>query len=454
MANEKIVVGAELKLETAQSLESVGKVKQAFKEAQKALHAAQEEFGEFSQEAIRAAKYVAQLKDRIGDAQSLVSAFNPDKKFQAFAQSVNGVAGGFSALQGVMGLVGVEGGEVEKMMLKVQSAMALSQGIDAVTDSIQGFKNLGTVIKNSNVFIKANEMATKAAAFTTKLFGGAVDTTATSFKFLKGAIAATGIGVLIVAIGELVSWFNELSSAAEKAAEEEKKALEQKAEYAKIGVKGEMDFINRKEQTDIAKAKLAGKSEKEIFDIQQQAQKTRIESQKRFIDEIGEQDENYIGAKTELKNMENKLEVDGINFQAQTRDKALEKQKQANDKEAQLAKQKAEQKRQQHDADVKAAVQMNEELAKANGVSLREGDVNKEVLKLEQEYAEKQKVIKKGGQDELELKLWFEIQKAAIEKKFEDERSAKLVEDLDKRLEAEKQAEKNVWRSIYRPRIR
>jgi hypothetical protein len=45
----------------------------------------QKQFGETSDEAVKAAKRVAELKDRIGDAQKLTAAFDPDRKFQAVA---------------------------------------------------------------------------------------------------------------------------------------------------------------------------------------------------------------------------------------------------------------------------------------------------------------------------------------------------------------------------------
>jgi hypothetical protein len=61
----------------------------------------------------------------------LTDAFNPDAKFKALSASLNGVAGGFSAVTGAMGLLGAESEDVQRLMLKVQSAMALSQGLQA-----------------------------------------------------------------------------------------------------------------------------------------------------------------------------------------------------------------------------------------------------------------------------------------------------------------------------------
>jgi hypothetical protein len=198
--------------------QALGSLKSQLKEAQQDVQALSDKFGATSKEAIEAAKRAAELKDRIGDAKSLTDAFNPDAKFKALTASLSGVAGGFAAAQGAIALFGVESKEVEQALLKVQSAMALSQGVQAVGESIDSFKQLGAVIKNSTVFLKANEMANKATAITMKLFGASVETTSTSFRVLKGAIAATGIGLLVIALGEAVSMFQSFSSAAEDAA--------------------------------------------------------------------------------------------------------------------------------------------------------------------------------------------------------------------------------------------
>jgi len=204
----KIVVGGQEKI-----LSSIGEIRKELKEAQFDVLKFSEKFGASSKEAIEAAKRVAQLKDAIGDAKALTDAFNPDAKFKALTASLSGVAGGFGAVQGAMALFGVESENVQKTLLKVQSAMAISQGLQAVGESIDSFKQLGAVIKNSTIYQKANNAATEAAAVVQKLFTGSVDKTSTGFKNLKVAMAATGIGLLIASVTYLISNFEELSDA-------------------------------------------------------------------------------------------------------------------------------------------------------------------------------------------------------------------------------------------------
>lgn len=317
--------------------QAIGSLKAQLKEATQEVQKLSDKFGATSEQAIQAAKRASELKDEIGDASSLVDAFNPDAKFKALTASLSGVAGGFAAVQGAIGLFGVESKEVEQALLKVQSAMALSQGLQAIGESIDSFKQLGAVIKNSTVFLKANEMANKAAAFTMKLFGVSVEATSTSFKVLKGAIAATGLGLLVVAIGEIVAAFQEYSSAAEKAAEKQKELNETISKGAKAALKGEQDFLANQEKIDIAKAKLRGASEQELFDIEQRYRKLKAESQVRYWKETKNADaEGAAAAAGEVEKINTEAQVAQLEFQTKQAEARRAAAKAANDEAAEL----------------------------------------------------------------------------------------------------------------------
>lgn len=317
--------------------QALGSLKAQLKEATQEVQKLSDKFGATSEQAIQAAKRASELKDEIGDASSLVDAFNPDAKFKALTASLSGVAGGFAAVQGAIGLFGVESKEVEQALLKVQSAMALSQGLQAIGESIDSFKQLGAVIKNSTVFLKANEMANKAAAFTMKLFNVSVETTSTSFKVLKGAIAATGLGLLVVAIGEIVAAFQEYSSAAEKAAEKQKELNETISKGAKAALKGEQDFLANQEKIDIAKAKLRGASEQELFDIEQRYRKLKAESQVRYWKETKNADaEGAAAAAGEVEKINTEAQVAQLEFQTKQAEAKRAAAKAANDEAAEL----------------------------------------------------------------------------------------------------------------------
>jgi len=126
----------------------------ALKKAQREVAILSEKFGATSVQAVEAAKKAAILKDKIGDAKALTDAFNPDAKFKALSGALTGVAGGFSVVTGALGAFGKQNEDVEKALLKVQSAMALASGAQAIGESIDSFKQLGAVIKANSVFQK------------------------------------------------------------------------------------------------------------------------------------------------------------------------------------------------------------------------------------------------------------------------------------------------------------
>jgi chromosome segregation ATPase len=166
--------------------QALGSLKAQLREATQEVTKLSEQFGATSKEAVNAAKRAAELKDQIGDAKSLIDAFNPDAKFKALTASLSGVAGGFSALQGATALFGKENEDLQKTLLKVNSAMALSQGLQAVGESIDSFKQLGTVIKTQVV---------------------------SAFSTLRGALIATGIGALAIGIGLVAANFDKVKKA-------------------------------------------------------------------------------------------------------------------------------------------------------------------------------------------------------------------------------------------------
>ena len=186
---ETTTVAIKVTADTQAANGSVKSFKTLLREATGELVAMSEKFGVTSTEAANAAKKVAGLKDAIGDAKALAETFNPDKKFVALGGALQGAVGGFSALQGAMGLFGSESKDVEKMMLKVQSAMALQQGISGIMGAKDSFTLLAGQIKGG----------------VTKAFGT-----------LKGAIISTGIGILVIALGLLIANFDEVKKFMEK----------------------------------------------------------------------------------------------------------------------------------------------------------------------------------------------------------------------------------------------
>lgn len=137
--------------------------------------------------------YANQFKDAFEQQQR--STENVRIGLDGLQKTATGLASGYAAVQGTMALLNIESEEFEKTMIKVQSAMAIAQGVGGMKDLIEGGGTLITVFKNSVTGVKT---------FIKSLTG------------VKAAIASTGIGILVVAIGTLIANWDTLTAKLKK----------------------------------------------------------------------------------------------------------------------------------------------------------------------------------------------------------------------------------------------
>jgi hypothetical protein len=224
-------------------------LKQQYREAVKELQKVSAQYGETSAEALKAARAAAELKDQIQFSKDLVDNFNPDTKFNALSGSLSGVLNGFQAVEGAIGMVGVESEALQETMLRVQSVMAFTQGIDGLLEAGDAFKQLGAKAMQYSVVQKV---------------------VTAGQRLWNAAMAANPIGLLIagittlIAVGySLVKYFQAQAKETEKATasiKEHNKALnKQNQELEKSQTRLEK---SNKFQEDYAKA--SGKSSEEL----------------------------------------------------------------------------------------------------------------------------------------------------------------------------------------------
>jgi hypothetical protein len=222
MAEKKVI---ELEVKS----DSLGSLKSQLRAAQNEVNDLAAKFGATSQEAVNAAKKAAELKDAIGDAKALTDSFNPDGKFNALSASIGGALNGFQAFEGALGLVGVESEDLQKTLLKVQSAMALSQGVQGLLEAKDSFKQLGAVA-------------------------------ADALKGIRTGIAATGIGLLVVALGTIVAYWDDIKEAVSGVSSEQE-ALNVKTEENLKMSEEKVAALDKQDNI----LKLQGKTEKQIL---------------------------------------------------------------------------------------------------------------------------------------------------------------------------------------------
>tara|TARA_R100000773_G_C4217274_1_gene115827 strand:+ start:35 stop:2230 length:2196 start_codon:yes stop_codon:yes gene_type:complete len=197
---------------------------------------------------------------------------------QNLGGAIEGVSGAFAIGTGVMGTFGVESEAVEEMLLRVQSAMAITQGINSVREGIKAFSGLKAAIMAStvvqrilNVVMTANPIGLIVAGI--------------------GALIA-GVMLLMKPIQDLYNWFVGTDDVAEQAA-----ATTHELAVAQAEVNRELDRaisklekLRDEQQTAhdqrIRQLKLEGASIKEITDAEEQKAKDNLKNTQDQIKEV------------------------------------------------------------------------------------------------------------------------------------------------------------------------
>ena len=408
---------AETKTINLEVQSNLGSLKSQLRQAQAEVAALSDKFGATSREAAEAAKKAAELKDRIEDAKNLTDAFNPDAKFNALSRSIGGALDGFQAFEGAMGLVGAESEALQKTLLKVQSAMALSQGVQGVMEAKDSFVQLGAVVKNA--------------------FAGM---TTASKVFL-----ASGIGLVVAALGLLIAKWDDVKAALTPATAQAQRFAASTAESAEAARTALANFdeyektLKRLGYTEDDIAEKRKKRFKEAIDKSKQelqaaeklykSQKRDLESVKTF-DKLGlnatgrlfyGDEETAKGQRkhvAELRKQLEKLKNDEYEMRKQAKE-AKKQEEEDNKAELEQAKKDA------NDKAKDAAQKRKDELAliaqyNRAATDLFKSEYEIQVRDIEEKYAEQIKLAKKYKQDTAALE-------AAQAKELEDALDKSMV---------------------------
>jgi len=104
------------------------------------------------------------------------------------------------------------------------------------------------------------------------------------FKGLKSAIASTGIGLLVVALGAIVGYWDDISAAINSASDETDKLVEENKELVQAA-KDQLEAISATENI----LKLQGATEEEILSMRMAATDEAIAAQRIMIDSLKQQ---------------------------------------------------------------------------------------------------------------------------------------------------------------------
>lgn len=403
---------------------------------------------------------------------------------QKMATAIGGVTSGFSVVTGVMGTFGAESKQVEELLLKVNSAMAMAQGIQGLKESLPLFKKMATAIaklpviqnlvtvaqKAWNLAMKANPIGLMVASITALLGVGAL-----LIKFLNDSAAATARDTKTVeanekAIKKQTETLKNKNTTSERAANQELAMAKASGMSAKAIRELELKLIDEK----IARERSTKATLLDTYETNKNtlaklrasgADDDLIKKQSELTAEVGKnilaQNEAIKGALNEKKDIINRhlIEVKTAEVQAQNeaKQRASESAKAASDKQkeinAQKLKDEEDAKAKQLEADLKFEEEKLRIAKEANDKRIATEDAQ---FKLTQEltYSEQEKEISAlvesydakfaiaEGNAELEKQL-AEQQKAeidAINQKYNQKQidDAQKVADEQLRIEREK----------------
>ena len=420
---EKKTIELEIKSNLDSAQQSVSGLRTQLRHAQAEVAILSDKFGATSKEAVNAAKKAAELADRIGDAKALTEAFNPDAKFRALSGSLAGVAGGFSAVTGLMGALGTESKDVEQAILKVQSAMAIASGLQAVGESVDQFKILATVIKNTSIAQRALTIATAAYTYVTAA-------TTTGLKLLRGALISTGIGALVVAVGMLIANFDKVKATILRVIP----ALSLVGDGVMFVVHAITDFIGATSEAEREVERLSAAAAKSLKNNEQYLKehgsqldeytKQKIAAKNEYLKLVEEDGANQRAYALELNRKLKKIDDDRLKSKKENKKDEVKTVKEAN-KEISEEEQKRLSDEMQSATD---AIGILDELAKA-----KETPAQKEL----REYEARKKILLANNLDITELTNQFLTSQANAEYVIYEEKLAATKELTDKELAAE-----------------
>ena len=163
------------------------------------------EFNDMANQIIQSA---GEIKDSVGDVGAQINYFASDtRRIDAVISAAQGVAGAFGIAEGAAALFGSENEDLQKSMQKVQGAIALLNGLQAVQNVLQ---------QESAALTGLNVLSQRALAVATYA-------SASAMNAFKVALAATGVGLAVVGIGMYVSKMSEANEKIKKTAEQQKK---------------------------------------------------------------------------------------------------------------------------------------------------------------------------------------------------------------------------------------
>lgn len=149
------------------------------------------------------AKGAGNLKDAFGGASGAIQVLSSDTfALDATIQTVQSLTAGFQVFQGVQALVGDENKDLQQVLVKLNAIMAITAGLQQIQNNIQN---------NTAQSLAINVVWNRLLGNSYDAQTGAVIRSTLATKAFRLALAATGIGLIIILVASLIANWDKLS---------------------------------------------------------------------------------------------------------------------------------------------------------------------------------------------------------------------------------------------------
>ena len=193
--------------------------------------------------------------------------------FERNIETTRGALDSFDLLEGGLRAIGIEGGIVDKVMSKVDGAMKFTNGLKAIKETAAGLKTMSLATK-----VTAAETEGLAAAQGAN--AAATNTATVATNGFKKALIATGIGAVIVAIGTLIAYWDDLTDLIKGSGDEAEIAAKKVANLISV-----LDKMDRDIELSIRIDEANGATEEEILKKRTESIRQQLEMVQSAMDE-------------------------------------------------------------------------------------------------------------------------------------------------------------------------
>jgi len=173
---------------------------------------------------------LATLKAGFRDVNREIEGVDRTQQFELFASSVNGVTGAFLIATSAVQAFSAEGKtseELQKLQARALALVNVALGVRQVLEAGVKFEMLQKTLVEKAALLQTRALTAAQAAYT-----AVVGTTTGALRALRIALAATGVGAVVVLLGTLIAKLTETKDETEEVAEGFKTLAEFQTEAA------------------------------------------------------------------------------------------------------------------------------------------------------------------------------------------------------------------------------